>query len=102
MTGAYTPGPWTYQFTAEGTAVIGADGRRIALVCTTPGRGDMDSDARLIAAAPEVAEALIAARHQLVAAFGVVRSHASGEHVQHYQRALMLCDAALSAAGVTL
>lgn len=42
--------------------------------------------------------ALVAARHQLVAAFGIVRSHASDEHVQNYQRAIMLCDAALSEA----
>ena len=40
--------------------------------------------------------ALLAARHQLVAAFGIVRSHASDEYVQNYQRALMLCDAALT------
>jgi len=41
-------------------------------------------------------EALTAARHQLVAAFGILRSHASDEHVQHYQRAMMLCDAVLA------
>lgn len=40
--------------------------------------------------------ALIAARHQLVAAFGIVRSHATKEHIQNYQRAIMLCDAALA------
>lgn len=40
--------------------------------------------------------ALTAARHQLVSAFGIVRSHASDEHVQHYQRAMMLCDSALA------
>lgn len=40
--------------------------------------------------------ALIAARHQLVCAFGIVRSHAFPEHVQNYQRAIMLCDAVLT------
>lgn len=39
--------------------------------------------------------AIVAARHQLVGAFGIIRSHASDEHVQNYQRAIMLCDAAL-------
>mgnify|MGYP001585292003 FL=1 len=47
----------------------------------------------------ELRSALFAARHQLVAAFGIIRSHGSEEHVQNYQKAIMRCDAALQRAG---
>lgn len=39
-----------------------------------------------------------AAHHQLVAAFGLLRSYATAEHIQHYQRAILLCEGVLAKA----
>ncbi len=46
----------------------------------------------------DINRALVAAWHQLVSAFGIVRSRADDAHVQNYQRAIALCDSALEGA----
>lgn len=104
----------------NGWAIDEYDGRG-AWVCTipqTPDGGRMDkqmaqravfqlrrkalnsakTEAPVNKAEPDLNAALVAARHQLVGAFGIIRSHANDEHVQNYQRAIMLCDAALEGA----
>lgn len=60
-----------------------------------------DTIAALGAKVADLQAAMKAARHQLVAAFGIIRSNASPEHVQHYQRAMMMCDSVLDAERLT-
>ena len=68
---AWTPGPWTYQMTISSsgpvpqvqTVPVGPDGGRYStLICTLSRTGEKsgtrEANARLIAAAPEMAEAL--------------------------------------------
>lgn len=54
----FTPGPWIYCFRSAGTCVETESGRTVAVASPTPGVGDYDANARLIAAAPEMYEAL--------------------------------------------
>ena len=54
---SHTPGPWEYRFRSVGTCVETTDGARLAIVALTLGVGDVDSNARLIAAAPALLEA---------------------------------------------
>jgi len=59
----YTPGPWTVGFpwkVTEPGRIIGADSSKVATVHRTA--GDVDANAALIAAAPELLEALMAVR----------------------------------------
>ena len=63
MTKQHTPGPWTYE--AEETGFAGAIVAKTGWIC------DFDTDpslanARLIAAAPDLLEALKVARHMIV------------------------------------
>lgn len=53
------------------------------------------TDARLTAAAQELLEATIAARHQLLAVLGMVDN---AEHRGHIDRAIALADAAIAKA----
>lgn len=62
----YTPGPWTYESKdirgeVPCCKVYGADNLEVATVGRHDGKGDLEN-ARLIAAAPEMYEALLAIR----------------------------------------
>lgn len=62
----YTPGPWTYESKDLGGEVpcymvYAPDSLRVAMVTRPGGKGDFEN-ARLIAAAPEMYEALLAIR----------------------------------------
>lgn len=50
----HTPGPWVYRFRVGGTWVETLDETVLAQVHPTYGVGDVDANARLIAAAPEM------------------------------------------------
>lgn len=63
---AHTPGPWAYRLT-ETYAVLGPDGGRVAICTNLKGQhglggrresNEVAANARLIAAAPELLEAL--------------------------------------------
>lgn len=65
---AHTPGPWhiaTAITTEDTIGAIAVVRRSIFAVFSPAARGDADSDARLIAAAPEMLEALKAVVEQL-------------------------------------
>lgn len=51
----HAPGPWRYVFEADGTAVYSADKKLVCVgVMPTIGVGDVDANARLIEAAPDL------------------------------------------------
>ena len=57
----YTPGPWRYGYAHTAFTVSTESGQRIAVACAGRYEGDPqeEADARLIAAAPVLVEALL-------------------------------------------
>lgn len=61
MNAKHTPGPWTDKALSDGTAdkVIAADGERLCDIASSyRTKAEMTANARLIAAAPELLQAL--------------------------------------------
>ena len=65
----HTPGPWSVGVTSDGGEIdiIAADGWFVSVACDSVGEGDTEANAHLIAAAPDMLEAL-----ELAVAIGIV------------------------------
>lgn len=57
----HTPGPWNVGVTSDAGEVdiIAADGWFVAVACDSAGDGDTETNAHLIAAAPEMLDLLV-------------------------------------------
>lgn len=64
MTSVYTPGPWRHVAVAGGWDGVAAGDYHVCLICTLS--LNEPANARLIAAAPELLEALIALRDETI------------------------------------
>ena len=67
MSAQHTPGPWKLETEGHGHLVNGADGRTVVYLHRSGvrNRAEIEANARLVAAAPELLEALHAARNAL-------------------------------------
>ena len=64
---AYTPGPWQYLRSPSGPIRVGPSHNCTVAVAPFPPTGDQEANARLIAAAPDLVEAL----DEMLREFGV-------------------------------
>lgn len=76
---AHTPGPWTTQATEHGITVYSTAGRDVADVLSDGG-SEAIADARLIAAAPELLEAL--RRAEAAIKYAVAAANSEADYVR--------------------
>ena len=94
---AHTPTPWTYRFRLRGTTIEPLDGdKQLAIVASTPGIGNLDTNAAFIVQACNAHEELLAACRNALDALYLMGDDES--HLAYRQAAVKELEAAIAKA----